>query len=92
VTHRHKVSRDARIITRLDSEERDILRRARAATGKTTSAVVKAALREYEKTLPRESALEIFERFGVVGAISGPRDLSERYKHLLDFSSKHGKA
>jgi uncharacterized protein (DUF1778 family) len=88
---RRKTSQDARIIARLDSEERDILRRARAATGKNTSAIVKAALREYEKTLPRQSALKIFERFGVIGAISGPRDVSERYKRLLDFSSKHGK-
>ena len=56
-----------------------------------SGSVVKAALREYDKTLPRQSALEIFERFGVVGAVTGPRDLSERYKQLRDFSSKHGK-
>jgi hypothetical protein len=62
-----------------------------AATGKNTSAIVKAALRDYEKTLPRQSALEIFGRFGVIGAVSGPRDVSERYKRLIDFSTKHGK-
>ncbi len=52
---------------------------------------MKAALRDYEKTLPRQSALEIFGRFGVIGAVSGPRDVSERYKRLIDFSTKHGK-
>lgn len=63
---------DARIIARLDEEERAILRRVRAVTGKNPSAIVKAALRAYEKALPRESALAIFEcrgpsqPFGVV--------------------------
>lgn len=90
MSRRRKDTQDARIIARLDIEEREILRRARAATGKNTSAIVKAALREYEKTLPVESALEIFARFGVVGAVSGPRDLSERYKSSIDFSIKHG--
>jgi len=80
---------DARVIARLDDEEREILRRARAATGKNTSAVIKAALRLYEKTLPHESALAIFERSGVIGAVSGPVDLSESYKGLVDYSHKH---
>jgi len=82
---------DARVIARLDPEEREILRRARAATGKNTSAVIKAALRAYEKTLPRRSALALFEQHGVIGAISGPRDLSETYKSHLDYSAKQGK-
>ena len=85
-----KSDSDSRVIARLDEEERAILRRARAATGKNTSAVIKAALREYAKTLPRESALAIFERNGVVGAISGPRNLSESYRELVDYSHKHG--
>jgi hypothetical protein len=73
----------------MDPEEREILRRARARTGKNTSGVIKAALRAYAKTLPGESALEIFERCGVLGAVSGPTDLSENYKELLDFGRKH---
>ncbi len=85
-----KPDSDSRIIARLDEEERAILRRVRAATGKNTSAIVKAALRAYEKTLPRESALAIFERSGVIGAVSGPRNLSESYKEAIDYSHKHG--
>jgi hypothetical protein len=84
-----KVPADARIIARLDEEERAILRRARAATGKNTSAVIKAALRVFAQTLPGESPLSIFERLGVVGAVSGPRDLSETYKQHIDYSHKH---
>jgi uncharacterized protein (DUF1778 family) len=87
---KRKPSSDARVIARLDDEEQEILRRARAATGQNTSAVIKAALRSYGKSLPRESALSIFERHGVVGAVSGPRDLSESYKDLVDYSHKHG--
>ncbi len=85
-----KAPPDARVIARLDEEERAILRRARAATGKTTSSVIKAALRVFARTLPGESALATFERHGVVGAISGPRDLSETYKQHVDYSDKHG--
>jgi hypothetical protein len=80
---------DTRVITRLDDEERAILRRARATTGQNTSAIIKAALRLYAQTLPSETPIELFERFGVVGAASGPKDLSERYKSLVDYSSKH---
>ena len=85
-----KPDSDARIIARLDQEERAILRRVRAATGKNTSAIVKAALRAYEKALPREGALAIFERNGVIGAVSGPANLSESYKDAVDYSDKHG--
>lgn len=84
-----KPTEDARVIARLDPEEREILRRARATTGKNTSGVIKAALRAYGKTLPGESALAIFERCGVLGAVSGPTDLSETYKEVLDFGRKH---
>jgi uncharacterized protein (DUF1778 family) len=80
---------DTRVITRLDDEERAILRRARATTGQNTSAIIKAALRLYARTLPSETPIELFERFGVVGAVSGPEDLSETYKALVDYSSKH---
>jgi hypothetical protein len=80
---------DTRVITRLDEEERAILRRARARTGQNTSAVIKAALRLYAQTLPSESPLELFERFGVVGAVSGPKDLSETYKSRVDYSAKY---
>jgi hypothetical protein len=82
---------DARVITRLDEEERAILRRARALTGKNTSGVIKAALRLYAQTLPSESPAEIFERCGVLGAIKGPSDLSETYKQRIDYSVKQGK-
>lgn len=85
-----KTDSDARVIARLDEEERAILRRVRAATGKNTSAIIKAALRSYEKTLARESPLEILARRGVIGAVSGPRDLSERYKELIDYTNKVG--
>ncbi len=80
---------DTRVITRLDDEERAILRRARATTGQNTSAIIKAALRLYAQTLPSETPIELFERFGVVGAVSGPEDLSETYKSRIDYSSKH---
>jgi uncharacterized protein (DUF1778 family) len=80
---------DTRVITRLDDEERAILRRARATTGQNTSAIIKAALRLYARTLPSETPIELFERFGVIGAVSGPEDLSETYKALVDYSSKH---
>ena len=85
-----KTGADARVIARLDQEERVLLRRARAATGKNTSSVLKAALRLYARTLPGESPLALFERCGVVGAVSGPRDLSETYKQRIDYSAKHG--
>lgn len=91
MARKSRSSPDARVITRLDPEEREILRRAREVTGKNTSGVIKAALRVYEKTLLRSSALEIFEQHGVVGAISGPSDLSETYKQQIDYSAKHGK-
>ena len=81
---------DTRVIARLDDEERAILRRARSATGKNTSSIIKAALRLYARTLPADSPLSIFERHGVLGAISGPRDLSETYKQRVDYSAKHG--
>jgi len=55
---------DARVITRLDEEERAILRRVRALTGKNTSGVIKAALRLYAQTLPSDSPARIFERCG----------------------------
>jgi uncharacterized protein (DUF1778 family) len=87
---KRKPKADARVIARLDDEEQEILRLARAATGQNTSAVIKAALRSYGKSLPRESALAIFERHGVIGAVSGPSNLSETYKSLVDYSHKHG--
>lgn len=80
---------DARVITRLDEEEQAILRRARAATGKNTSGVIKAALRHYAKSLPAESSFALFERCGVIGAVSGPTELSEAYKQHIDYSDKH---
>ena len=86
-----KSSTDGRVITRLDEEEQAILRRARAATGKNTSGVIKAALRLYAKTLPAESPVELFERYGLIGVVSGPTDLSETYKQHLDYSDKHSK-
>ena len=55
----------------------------------TTSGVIKSALRVYAKTLPSEAPLAIFERCGVVGAISGPADLSQTYKQHIDYSGKH---
>lgn len=82
---------DSRVIARLDDEERAMLERVRALTGKNTSAVIKAALRAYAQTLLADvSPLEIFERHGVVGAVSGPTDLSETYKDHVDYSAKHG--
>lgn len=81
--------RDTRVITRLDAEERAILRRARSTTGQNTSAIIKAALRLYAQTLPSETPIELFERFGVVGAVSGPENLSETYKSRVDYSRKH---
>lgn len=86
---KRKTDSDARVIARLGEEEREILRRARTSTGQNTSAVIKAALRLYGTSLERESALAIFERNGVVGAVSGPRNLSASYKELVDFSHKH---
>ena len=80
---------EGRITTRLNEEEQAILRRARSVTGKTTSGVIKTALRAYAKTLPSEAPLAIFERCGVVGAISGPTDLSETYKQQITYTGKH---
>jgi hypothetical protein len=74
------------VIARLDEEEQAILRRARAITGKNSSEVIRVALRCYARTLATETPLEIFERHGVVGAASGPADLSETYKARLDFA------
>jgi len=87
---KRKADVDERVIARLGEEEREILRRARVSTGQNTSAIIKAALRLYGDALKRESALAIFERNGLVGALSGPRNLSETYKGLLDFAPKHG--
>lgn len=84
-----KPKSDSRVIARLDDEEQAILRRARAATGQNTSSVIKAALRAYAKTLPAESAIALFERCGVIGAVTGPTDLSETYKQAIDYSRKH---
>lgn len=84
-----KVKSDSRVIARLGDEERAILRRVRAATGQNTSSVIKAALRAYAKTLPAESPIELFERCGAIGVVSGPTDLSETYKRAIDFSDKH---
>lgn len=81
---------DARIIARLDPDEQALLRRAREVTGKNTSAVIKAALRQYVATLPGASAISIFRERGVVGAASGPTGLSEKYKQRVDYGSKHG--
>lgn len=81
---------DGRVIARLDEEEQALLRRARAATGKNTSAVIKAALRLYAQSLPRKAPLEIFEDCGAIGAAGGPEDLSETYKDRVDYASKHG--
>ncbi len=80
----------ARVIARLDAEELAIMRRARRVTGKSTTAVVKAALRLYGESLGADEPLEIFRRFGVVGSIEGPTDLSETYKQRVDYSGKHG--
>lgn len=85
-------SSDDRVTARLDDEERAILDRVRSVTGKNTSAVIKAALRVYaESVLSDAEPLEVFERHGVVGAVSGPSDLSETYKGRVDYSAKHGK-
>ena len=84
-----KPKSDSRVIARLDEEEQAILRRARASTGQNTSSVIKAALRAYAKTLATESPFDLFERHGVIGAASGPTDLSETYKSLLDYANKH---
>lgn len=80
-----------RVNARLDAEESELLERARAQTGKSTSAIIKEALRLYCADLPRESPLEIFTRHGVVGAVSGPEDLSANYKDRIDFSKKAGR-
>ena len=82
---------DSRVIARLDEEERALLRHARTVTGQTTSGVIKAALRLYAETLPSKTPLEIFEELGVLGAASGPVDLSETYKSRIDYSGKRGK-
>ena len=82
---------DSRVIARLDEEERALLRRARALTGKNTSGVIKAALRLYAETLPKKTAVELFEEHGVLGAASGPVDLSETYKERIDYSAKLAK-
>lgn len=84
-----QVKSGARVITRLDAEEQAILERARRLTGSNTSGVIKAALRAYSETLPKESPLEIFQRLGVVGAAEGPADLSERYKEYVDYAAQH---
>ena len=52
--------------------------------------MIKAALRHYARSLPTETALEIFERCGLLAAVDGPTDLSETYKEQIDYSGKHG--
>ena len=82
---------DNRVMARLDDEERALLERVRELTGKNTSAIIKAALRLYADSLSAErSPLEVFERHGLVGAVSGPTDLSETYKREVDYAEKHG--
>ena len=81
-----------RVNARLDAEESELLERARTRTGKSTSAIIKEALRLYCADLPKESPLEIFAKHGVVGAVSGPEDLSENYKERIDFSKKAGRS
>jgi len=85
-----KSKTDARVIARLDANEQALLRRAREVTGKNTSAVIKAALRQYVASLPGASPIAIFRERGVIGAVSGPTDLSEKYKELVDYATKHG--
>jgi hypothetical protein len=85
-----KPNPDARVIARLDADEQALLRRAREVTGKNTSAVIKAALRQYVASLPGASPIAIFRERGVVGAAAGPTDISEKYKQLLDYGAKHG--
>jgi hypothetical protein len=58
-------------------------------TGYNTSGVIRAALRVYTATLPKGSALDIFEEHGLIGSSSGPTDLSETYKRYIDYSRKH---
>ena len=87
---RDRRDKGQRINARLDAEENELLERARALTGKSTSAIIKEALRMYCAELPSESPLEIFVRHGVVGAVAGPEDLSETYKDRIDFSDKAG--
>jgi hypothetical protein len=82
---------DARVIARLDAEEQALLRRAREVTGQTTSAVIKAALRQYAAGLPQRSGLDILRERGLVGSVEGPTDLSENYKQVVDYSGKHGR-
>jgi hypothetical protein len=77
-----------RVIARLDEEEQAILRRARAITGNNSSEVIRVALRCYARTLATETPLEIFERHGVVGAGTGPTDLSETYKDQINYAHK----
>jgi hypothetical protein len=83
---------DARVMARLDAEGQALLRKARAATGKSTSAVIKAALRLYAGTLSNGTPLEILQRCGVVGAVTGPTHLSETYKQHVDDAAKLAKS
>lgn len=81
-----------RVNARLDADEAELLARARARTGKSTSAIIKEALRLYCAELPSDSPLEIFSRHGVVGVVVGPADLSETHKERIDFSAKAGRS
>lgn len=82
---------DARVITRLNEEEQALLRHARAVSGKNTSGVIKAALRQYAESLERKSPVEIFHDMDLLGAVEGPTDLSVTYKQHIDHSDKHGR-
>lgn len=71
------------MVLRLSREDASALERACKRTGQSVDDVMRSALRAYWERLPEEAALEIFKRHGVIGAVSGPLDLSVTYKNHL---------
>lgn len=75
----------ARINARFSPQDEVRVRELAAATKKSTSEVLRAAVREYhaKHVKPKKNAYEIMLASGFLGGYEGPPDLSSRYKEYL---------
>lgn len=75
----------ARINARFSPQDEARVRELAATTKKSTSEVLREAVREYHArhVKPQKNAYEMMMETGFIGCGDGPPDLSSRYKHYL---------
>ena len=68
---------------RLTDSDQAVLDKVAAATGKSQSDVIKAALHLYAERVPPKTPAELARELGLVGGFAGPADLAENARRYL---------